>query len=56
MTELSKRQEREYRQWVRDHYEIESPIDTNWHPVMQDECHRINNEAQQTEVLDYIND
>lgn len=37
-------QEREFRQWARDNYVPLEPISGVWHPVIQDECSKINSE------------
>ena len=42
--ELSPEQEVEYRQWARDNYEPLSPIEGIWHPIVQEECTKINKE------------
>lgn len=40
--ELTKQEEAEYRQWARDNYVKFAPIKGVWHPVIQDECVKIN--------------
>lgn len=40
--ELSPKEEREFRQWARNNYLRHTPIKGVWHPVIQDECVRIN--------------
>jgi hypothetical protein len=42
--ELSPEEEKEFRQWARDNYEPFSEINGVWHPVVQDECVKINKE------------
>jgi len=37
-------QETEFRQWARDNYVPLEPISGVWHPVIQDECSKINSE------------
>lgn len=39
---LSPLEEKEFRQWARDNYQLNSPISGIWHPVVQDECVRMN--------------
>jgi hypothetical protein len=40
--ELNENQETEFRRWARDNYEPLTPIEGIWHPVIQDECAKIN--------------
>lgn len=35
-------EETEYRAWARDHYQIGDDINGRWHPVIQDECVKMN--------------
>jgi hypothetical protein len=42
--DLTPDEEREYRQWARDNYEAFAEISGVWHPVVQDECVKINKE------------
>lgn len=42
--ELSPAEERVFRSWARDHYEPGSPVSELWHPVVRDECRKINEE------------
>ena len=42
---LSKKQEREYRKWIRSYYQPLTNILGVWHPAAQDECVRMNREA-----------
>ena len=42
---LTPEQETEFRQWARENYEKFSPIDGVWHPVVQDECVKMNRET-----------
>ena len=42
--ELSKEEEEAFRKWARENYEPLEPISGVWHPVVQDECRRINQE------------
>lgn len=34
----------EFRQWARDNYQPGDPINEVWHPVVREECERMNNE------------
>lgn len=40
--ELSESEEQEFRQWARDNYTPLDPIKGIWHPIVQDECTKIN--------------
>jgi hypothetical protein len=44
--ELSGIEERDFRKWARDNYKAFTPINGVWHPVVQDECAKINAEAE----------
>ena len=35
-------EEEEYRQWARDNYKPLDPMKGSWHPVIQDECAKMN--------------
>lgn len=37
----------EFRSWARANYQPLTPISGIWHPVIQDECRKINQEAGQ---------
>ena len=41
---LSSEEEQEFRQWARDNYKVGEAISGVWHPVVQDECVKINTE------------
>jgi len=41
---LSPKQEREFRQWARENYNHGETIPCIWHPVVRDECEKINKE------------
>jgi hypothetical protein len=43
--ELSKDEEESFREWARVNYEPFTPINGVWHPVVQDECQKINSTA-----------
>lgn len=42
--ELTAEEEVEFRQWARDNHKPLQPISNLWHPVVQDECIRIDKE------------
>ena len=42
---LTAKEEAEYRKWAREHYQPYEPINGVYHPVVQDECVKINKEA-----------
>ena len=42
---LSPEREKVFRQWARENYRPYDPIDGVWHPVVQDECVKINAET-----------
>lgn len=41
---LSAEEEKEFRQWARENYIRFSPISGVWHPTVQDECRKMNEE------------
>ena len=41
---LSEKEENSFRQWARENYKPFEPISGVWHPVVQDECTKINRE------------
>ena len=43
--DLDKDEEIKFRQWARDNYKVGDPIEWFWHPVIQNECEKINNET-----------
>ncbi len=45
---LTPDEEKQFRQWARDNYQPHTEIAGIWHPVIQDECVKIN--AQNDEV------
>jgi hypothetical protein len=49
--ELTAEEESEFRQWARNNYVCFSDIPSIWHPVVQDECKEMNNEAYLEDVL-----
>ncbi|MBM84698.1 MAG: hypothetical protein CMM47_01575 [Rhodospirillaceae bacterium] len=44
--ELSKEEEKPFRQWARENYKPMSPISSVWHPIVQEECERMNVERE----------
>lgn len=42
---LDLKKKREYRAWARANYKVNYPIDGRWHPVVQQECVNMNEEA-----------
>ena len=44
--DLQPHEEAPFRQWARENYQALTPISGVWHPVVQDECRRINETAQ----------
>lgn len=42
---LTANEEKSFRQWARENYTPFQPISGIWHPVVQDECKRMNEEA-----------
>lgn len=44
--ELSEQEQETFRQWARANYAPWSEISGLWHPVIQQECIRINREAE----------
>ncbi len=41
---LDSEEEKSFRQWARDNYKVGEAISGIWHPVVQDECVKINTE------------
>ena len=41
---LNAKEEEEFRKWARESYVPHSPINPVWHPVVRDECRKINGE------------
>lgn len=46
--DLDQQETASFRQWARDNYEPFSPINGCWHPIIQDECRVMNEEADIT--------
>lgn len=46
---LNDQQKEEFKKWAREHYRPGTPIFTTWHPVVQEECRKINDENGITE-------
>ena len=49
--DLSPEEDTEFRQWARDNYVCFSDIGGTWHPVVQDECRKMNDEAYLEDIL-----
>jgi hypothetical protein len=45
---LSQDEETECRKWARDNYKVFEPIKGIWHPIVQDECVKMNAETGYT--------
>jgi hypothetical protein len=41
---LSEEEKPEYRRWARDNYSAGSEIEAHWHPVVREECRKMNDE------------
>ena len=46
---LSNEEQKEYRKWARENYTVYEPIKGLWHPIVQDECVKMNVEIGMTE-------
>ena len=46
--ELDEQEQEEFEQWARDNYTPGDDISTLWHPVVREECARMNLEAEQS--------
>ena len=44
--QLNATEEEEFKQWARENYEPYSEIKGVWHPVIQEECVKINKEIE----------
>lgn len=40
-------EEEEFRKWARKEYQAGDPISDLWHPVVRDECEKINSKAEE---------
>ncbi len=49
--DLTAEEEDEFRQWARDNYVCFSDVSGVWHPVVQDECSKMNSEAYLEDIL-----
>lgn len=47
---LTPEEEEQFRQWARENYRPFDPIKGIWHPIVQDECRRMNQEAGQEDT------
>lgn len=41
---LNKKEEKDFRRWARDNFKLNTEIDDGWHPVVRDECRKMNEE------------
>jgi len=41
---LTDKEEKEHREWARENYKQTEPINGIWHPIVQHECAKMNNE------------
>jgi hypothetical protein len=39
---LSEEETKAFRKWARDNYVISTPINNVWHPIVKEECHKMN--------------
>ncbi|NIN00479.1 MAG: hypothetical protein GTO24_21075 [candidate division Zixibacteria bacterium] len=46
--ELSPEEELEFRQWAHDNWSVGDEINSTWHPVVQDECRKIETDWHET--------
>jgi hypothetical protein len=44
---LSAEDEIKFRNWAREEYRANTPIKETWHPIVRDECKKINGEAKE---------
>ncbi|GEM_PF-5318409 len=44
--QLTETEKTKFRQWARANYVPHTEINSVWHPVVQSECHRINEEIK----------
>jgi hypothetical protein len=42
--DLTNKEAQEYRDWARTYYEVHTYIPSIWHPIVRDECERMNDE------------
>ena len=49
---LTAEEEKEYRKWARDNYVPFEPIKGVWHPIVQDECVKMNAEKGSNNPLE----
>jgi len=43
---LTPAEEAEFRQWARTHHVLGDAVSETWHPVVRDECRKIDEEAR----------
>ena len=52
--DLNEDETKVFRKWARENYKPLTTINGLWHPVVQDECRRMNEEAGQDVKLDEL--
>ena len=50
--ELTPAQEKAFRGWARQNYKPGAPINSMWHPVVQNECEQINEEIEEDKLTE----
>lgn len=45
--QLDDNEQKEFRQWARDNYQPGTLVSGLWHPIVQNECHKMNMESKQ---------
>ena len=50
--ELNDGEKAYFRKWARDNYTPHEPIDGDWHPVVQEECAKMNAENNMVPIED----
>ena len=53
---LTENEEKQFREWARKNYEPLTAIDGLWHPIVQDECVKINAEKQSLTKYQNVSD
>lgn len=48
--ELSKEEEKAFKQWARDNYTLGDKVNEAYHPVVQEECHLMNRENEMVKL------
>jgi hypothetical protein len=50
---LDPAEEKSFRAWAREHHDPGSPVNTLWHPVVRDECERMDREEAARQLHDH---